>query len=331
MSHLTKKTKIGLGIGAVLIIAFAVALVFKLNPTAPAPSAFSIRFATKAEATELMLGHKTYYDNFTPYDLDYKTQKKNATLAEHLAFMQEQIQEFTPAEQAAITAQMDVMSRSLQEKGYKLPPVDTITFVKTTQREEADSGAYTHGTEIYFGDSLLGLLTSTDAAAQQQGRIILWHELFHCLTRCNPDFRAEMYSIIHFTVVPEDYPLPPCIADIAITNPDVEHRNAYATFIIDGQPVDCFLALIATEPFETPGDSFFGCSLGVLVPVDGSDTFYTPDQAANYNEIFGENTNYTIDPEECMADNFCYAMEFGLDGIPYPTPAIPAAIIAALQ
>ncbi len=55
---------------------------------------------------------------------------------------------------------------------------------------------------------------------------------------------------------------------------------------------------------EREGDSFFGCSTTALVPVDGSDIYYTPEQAENFDEIFGTNTDYVIDPEECMADNF---------------------------
>ena len=29
-------------------------------------------------------------------------------------------------------------------------------------------------------------------------------------------------------------------------------------------------------------------------------------------EVFGENRDYVIDPEECMADNFAYALTFVL-------------------
>ena len=30
--------------------------------------------------------------------------------------------------------------------------------------------------------------------------------------------------------------------------------------------------------------------------------------AENFIEVFGDNTDYVIDPEECMADNFGYAL-----------------------
>ena len=57
---------------------------------------------------------------------------------------------------------------------------------------------------------------------------VFWHEIFHCLTRCNPDFRAEMYKLIHFTVQEKEYSLPPSVFEYHISNPDVEHHNSYA-------------------------------------------------------------------------------------------------------
>ena len=104
----------------------------------------------------------------------------------------------------------------------------------------------------------------------------------------------------------KEYPLPPSVFEYHISNPDVEHHNSYATFIIDGQNIDCFTDFVTTRHFEQEGDSFFGCSTIALVPVDGSDTYYTPEQAENFDEIFGTNTDYVVDPEECMADNFGY-------------------------
>jgi hypothetical protein len=112
----------------------------------------------------------------------------------------------------------------------------------------------------------------------------------------------------------KDYPLPPSVFEYHISNPDVEHHNSYATFIIDGQNIDCFTDFVTTRHFEQEGDEFFGCSTTALVPVDGSDTYYKPEQAENFDEIFGTNTDYVIDPEECMADNFGYTLAYGMDG-----------------
>ena len=38
------------------------------------------------------------------------------------------------------------------------------------------------------------------------------------------------------------------------------------------------------------------------------------EQESNYKDIFGTNSDYVTDPEECMADNFKYAMYYGIEG-----------------
>lgn len=62
-----------------------------------------------------------------------------------------------------------------------------------------------------------------------------------------------------------------------------------------------------------------------LVPIDGTDTYWTAEDASNFDEVFGTNTDYVIDPEECMADNFSYLITYGMDGPEgkgYPNPEI---------
>ena len=52
-------------------------------------------------------------------------------------------------------------------------------------------------------------------------------------------------------------------------------------------------------------------------------------RASNFDEVFGTNTGYVIDPEECLADNFSYAViygEKGAEGNGYPNPEIIEAI-----
>jgi hypothetical protein len=78
--------------------------------------------------------------------------------------------------------------------------------------------------------------------------------------------------------------------------------------VIDGKKIDCFTDMVTTKHFEKEGDSIFDCYTTALVPIDGTDVYYTPEQAANFDEVFGKNTEYVIDPEECLADNFAFSM-----------------------
>ena len=274
------------------------------------------RYASRSEGQALLMSNEDYYAGFSQNELEFKMQKKGGSMEEYKAFAVEQVVDFTQEEIDAADALFGEMEETLTANGYTLPPIDEIILVKTTMAEECDVTAYTHGTQIYLAGKLLkfNLSDPNDKDSILNTKYILWHEIFHCLTRCNPDFREEMYKLIHFTVQEEDYPLPPSVFEYHISNPDVEHHNSYATFIIDGQNVDCFTDFVTTKHFEREGDDFFDCATTALVPVDGSDIYYTPEQAENFDEVFGTNTDYVVDPEECMADNFGYALAYGMDG-----------------
>ena len=292
------------------------------------------RYASKEEGVKLMLSNKEYYDGFSQNDLDYKMQKKDTTMEEYQAFAKEQVEDFTDEEKELLDGYFSRMNQILVDNGYYLPEMDEIVMIKTTMKEELGAGAYTHGTQIYFGSMIIEGALSDDKDTKERCneylRVVLWHELFHCLTRCNPDFREDMYKLIHFEVVADDYKLPPSVEEYHISNPDVEHHNSFATFHINGQDIKCFTDFVTTKHFENDGDSFFDYGTTALIPIDGTDTYYTPEQADNFNEVFGTNTGYVIDPEECMADNFSFAMAYGRegeDGKGYPNPEIIEGIL----
>lgn len=56
----------------------------------------NIRFASKAEAQELIPGNTQYYNRLKQMDIDWRARKENATLDELIAFAQSQVQDFTP-------------------------------------------------------------------------------------------------------------------------------------------------------------------------------------------------------------------------------------------
>lgn len=284
-------------------------------------------FADRKEAVECYLANDEYLSGFSKCELQYKLNNKNGTIEELKEYGASQMLEYSDEEKEAIKKLIQDMETDLAKNKYTLPPTDEIVLIKSTQNEEGGSGAYTHKTHIYFGDYWIEGLTSDDPEEKMWAKQTMWHELFHCLTRNNPDFRKKMYSIIHFTINDKDFEIPPAVYEKYISNPDVEHHNSYASFNINGEMKDCYTALIALKPYENVDDNFFDCMGTALVPIDGSNTFYLPEDASNFWDVFGENTEYVIDPEECMAENFSYAMTYGLDGVEYKNPEIIEAIL----
>ena len=286
-------------------------------------------YASAKEGRELMLSNTEYYENVTQIDIDNRLGKSGGTLDELLEASTAEVKSFNIFEKYIIDRRIANMAKTIARNDYELPYMEEIVFIKTDMTVEgmAASG-YTHGTQIYLNST--NIMISVIPEAGNFFEQLLWHELFHCLTRNNPEFRSEMYSIIHFTVTGTEYELPPCIKDLYRSNPDVEHHNSYATFNINGQDIDCFVVWI----YMQQEDGSYTDDTPVLVPIDGTDTYYLPEQASNFNEVFGENTDYTIDPEECLADNFKYAMYYGIDGWNgqgYPNPEIIQDIIDVMK
>lgn len=297
--------------------------------------AFPYRIADRQEAVELYLSNTDYFEKLTLYDIQFRTQDKDGTVETLREFGAAQMLEFSGEEKALLQQAMDEIEELLREKGISLPKVGEITFVKSTQREEGGRdaytpSAYTHGTQIYMNNYLLLLLSSSWEKNHLKGIGILLHEIFHCLTRYDPDFRREMYSLIGFHIADGEFALPESMAGKAISNPDVEHHNAYAGFTVNGEKKDCYLVTVSAQPFEKRGEYLNSYLETVLVSVDGKE-IYSTDEAEDFWDVFGRNTAYVIDPEECLAENFSFALTYGAEknetGAPYKTPELVRGIL----
>lgn len=323
-----KSLKRVLRIVAVIVVVWAV---IDLSITAVLTQKIPHRYASAEEGRELLLSNTGYYSGFTQNEIEFRMKKSDATMEELLRVSADEIRDYSLIEKHFINHEIAKMVLKLAWKGYKLPEIDQIVFVKSDMSLEMGNSGYTHGTQIYLNS---GFITAYSFMSVIPGFSkffdeLLWHEYFHCLSRCNPEFRARMYSLIHFTVADSDFELPPCVRERYLSNPDVEHHDSYATFVIDGQSIDCFTVWITRARSEEDFDDTVA-----LVPIDGSDTYYTKEQASNFDDVFGTNTGYVIDPEECMADNFAYAMFYGVkgkDGKAYPNPEIIQGVIDAVK
>ncbi len=325
---MNKKSRILLIVAAALLLFAAVSICITEISAKKIPH----RYASAEEGRERMLSHTAYYDGFTQNDIDYRLQKRGATLDELLEASTAEVKDFNLIEKYLIDRRIAKMARTLKKNGYTIPLSDEIVYIKTDMEVEGGHSGYTHGNEVYLNSINIAFSFLSVGSNDYFGHL-LWHELFHYLTRNNPDFRKDMYSLIHFTVADSDFELPESLRDMYFNNPDVEHHNSYATFTINGSKTDCFLLVICTQDYPEDGAPYGFPTETVLVPIDGSDTYYTPDQASDFDEVFGTNNDYVVDPEECMADNFADAMQFGIegkDGQGYPNPEIIQGIIDIL-
>lgn len=272
-------------------------------------------FATVEEGRKLMRNRKLYHEQINEKCLAFLLQKKGGTLAEYIDYAAEQVLPFEPEEEQKVNDALDWLQQMLEKHGLKLPDPGTITFVKTTGKEAADASGYTSEGAVFlnewvFSEDFKDPETYEDIETfgpDDLFRQIIIHEISHCLSRLFPDYREAMYDLIHFRVLDEDIDIPQNVRDEIMANPDVEHHDSVATFTINGEKKECYLVSLTDDVFEKEGDSFFDNAYTGVVPL-GEDVIYRAEDVKDFWDVVGENTDYTGDPEEIMADNFSFAI-----------------------
>lgn len=270
------------------------------------------------------MGNENYLNNMSQQDLNYRMQKNDTTLDEYKEYSKAQILEFTAEQKKLISDAIAEIQKQIDSNRYKLPLNEELIFINTTAEDELGSYGYTLQNQIYLSNTLVSKSNSSLL------KKIITHEIFHCLTRSNPQFKKDMYKMIGFSVADEEPDFPQNIKENIISNPDVKY-DSYATFTINGKKRNCYMVWYLTKPFEKEGDDLLSWSSTVLIPTDNLSETYSINDASDFWEVIGKNTEYVTAAEECLAENFAFAILFGKNGIKYNSPEIIANIIEYMK
>lgn len=227
----------------------------------------------------------------------------------YLNFVAENVLPWEEEGKEKLTKLIDGIRGSLER--FSLPFPDQVYLIRTTGNE-AGGAAYTRANAIVLPRKLL-------SEPPEKLRDLLVHELFHILTRTNPELREKLFAIIGFEHCGE-VPLPPELAARSIANPDaptnahcirlkVQGRDCWAVPLIfsDSDRYDLIrggeffnylqFRFLLVERAEEPG--------GVRVFYDGdSPRLVEVGAVKGFWDQVGFNTSYIIHPEEILADNF---------------------------
>ncbi len=114
-----------------------------------------------------------------------------------------------------VRAAIESLDGPLRE--LKLPDIDPVVLVHTSGREESRA-AYTRGPAIVLPPNMI-------ASSAAKNRKLLAHELFHVISRADPEWRDHLYAILGFRPSGK-ISLPENATELRLTNPDapvVEH------------------------------------------------------------------------------------------------------------
>jgi len=240
--------------------------------------------------------------------------------AEFLKHVRAQVLDWDKADIEKISALLKKLWPRM--KDLKLPWPRTIHLIKATGKEEGNA-AYTRRNAVILP---AGKLKQKNEKLER----LLVHELFHVLSRANPELSTRLYWIIGYEPVPP-LKFPAELLSRKLTNPDAPFSRHAIEVEHDGRKVKVAPILYArTEKYdEKQGGAFFRYLVFRLLALDVEDlakakrdadgklTLLKPEEAKGFQEKIGRNTRYVIHPEETMADNFVFLV-LGKKDLPNP-------------
>ena len=88
------------------------------------------RYASAQEGREIMLSNTEYYDNMTQNDFDFRMRKSGATKVEFLEASRESVSDVNFIDKWYLNSRLARMALHINLKGYDLPELEEIVFIK---------------------------------------------------------------------------------------------------------------------------------------------------------------------------------------------------------
>lgn len=294
-------------------ILWAITIVVPFSGTAPAAEPtvtvgkLTFEFAAAERAGEILAQRDDFISRMSPFDRAVRLGSDQPVSEDQLTrFVRGEAKNWQPAQIDALTEILENLPERLAR--LNLPNVPKVDLVHTTGREESGA-AYTRSSAIVLPAKQLG------QPVPNLERLIL-HELFHVLSRANPDFRDRLYQIIGFTKSSE-IQLPRSLRPFRITNPDAPVISHVMKIDLNGQPAWVAPMLYSDSGFDPrKATSMFAYLQFRLMRVQsGDDGKWAAVEVAGkplmlepslpeFTRQIGRNTGYIIHPEEILADNF---------------------------
>jgi hypothetical protein len=265
----------------------------------------TVSFASVSRAQQILTNRDEFIRALSPFDRWARTKTDRAPSEEvFVQFLRTNALAWEPTETNRFASLLSSLAAKLKRWDLLLPA--TIELVKTTGQEEGHA-AYTRQNAI--------ILSKREISSA--GTDLLAHELFHVLSRHDPQLRKALYGVIGFHSINE-VELPPSLVKLKITNPDGVHNNFMIEVRHRAESVSVVPILYSSSPVYNParGGEFFDYLVFKLMALEKTAAGYEPRQTggkvqlldpAEVSEFFeqiGRNTQYIIHPDEILADNF---------------------------
>lgn len=266
------------------------------------------KFVTAEEGRSLIVQDDDYSRSLSKFDLELRVHGAEPTVKNLNKFTQEQVLDWDENERFLLDSLTKVISESAIKQQFKFELPDEIAFIKTTMEENKGAGGYTR---------LNYIVLSKDVFLMPKSKVksVIAHELFHVISRYNPDLRTQLYSVIGFTTC-NKINITTNLKDFTISNPDAPNMDAYIKLKDkSGVEVKCAMVLYSGKEYSG-GVMFDYMKVGFLKLKEndenrmelfienGKEKILQVSEITGFFEQIGSNTQYIIHPEEIIASNF---------------------------
>jgi hypothetical protein len=308
---------------SVVFVAVLLLLATSLRAQLTLGEGVTISFASVAEGKRLLTRRDDFVERMSPFDRAARLKTdKDVSERQYLEFVGQNVLEWNDAEKQKVNSAFLGIQKTLEAMALPFP--EKVLIIKTTGREEGGA-AYTRANAI-----VLPQVDLKAPAAGIQNKIC--HELFHIMSRANPDLREKLYAAIGFAKCNE-VAFPPELKSRKITNPDAP-RNDYCIRVKVGVKEQWAIPILfsSAEKYDVDrGGEFFKYLQFQLLLVERPNNGPTVrpmvdgqkpnlvgmQHVSGFFEQVGKNTRYIIHPEEVLADNFALLV-VGRRNLPSP-------------
>jgi hypothetical protein len=295
----------------ITIFLFILSLLPELQAHRMLPLGTIIQFADLETGRKLLGSADAYTAKWSPFDIQSRLQQAEGTREELISFGAQQVLEWTVDEEQRIRTILARIDSAIRVNNYYWPLPEKIYLLKSTLLEEGGAGGYTRENYIVLREDLI-------FRDEHDLQHIVLHEIFHILTRHDAAYRKDFYNVIGFEV-DKPLPFPETIAHLRITNPDAHAQDSYISLTAkDSSVFEAVMIIYANQPWK--GGIFFQyLQLGLaeiegepgnkqLKLVNGRPVIRSIDETTDFMDKVGRNTQYILDPEEILADNFAHVV-----------------------
>ncbi len=277
-----------------------------------------VYFPDSVEASKLILSEDFdgFFDEVSPLErqIQTKTSDKEISSEEFKAFLATEVSNWSNDERQQIYEMIKDVRKLCDTLSPRIFP-SPLRIIKVKTNHYGPDVYYTKGHNIYLPENIFKNFS------KEVHFPILVHEIFHIISRNNPDLRHELYTYIGFYPPNKKVKLNGFLEQRKLTNPDAVSYQYVINLEHDGKTYKA-IPLISSifDSYRKSHKAFFDYltfdmyellemeNHYLAITNDTGKTTIPPEAMNSFFKQIKDNTQYIIHPEEIMADNFMLAL-----------------------